>query len=163
MSLPLETPKLVKVFCESCIRRFAVDCIICGGTRHYLWDPLTSLCYMPSGAPMLAPDDTGETVNVVRRESSLVDIPSLPEMLAFIELWVSEDPRRKWKMWVDGDWSCSFTVDRFKGRNTEVRAPDATTCVERCYRTILGLPDPAEIPSPDRAQLRSLRKPGNHD
>lgn len=58
--------KLIKVFCESCLRQFSQDCVICHGLKYYLWDPKSLLCYLASGEPMLTVNEAGDSVTVFR-------------------------------------------------------------------------------------------------
>lgn len=131
--------KLVRVICESCQQSADNHCEICGGSKFYFWDSETLLCYAADGKPLVAQNEAGEMVGVVRQTLMAAKNLDVATMLRFIELWVSEKPVRKWKLWIEKGWNCSVWPDRHKDKAQTFSAEDPERCIADCYRFVMTL------------------------
>jgi len=135
----------IRVICESCQQDADSGCAICKGCKFYFWDPETLLCYGADRKPIIAENDEGEMVGVVRQATNPARGLDLVTMLRFIELWVAESAVRKWKLWVDGGWNCSVWPDRYKDKPQTFTSDDPERCVADCYKFIMTIiANPAE-------------------
>ena len=131
--------ELVRVICESCQQAADAHCEICSGSKFYFWDSETLLCYSADGKPLVAENEQGEMVGLVRQTIQAARGLDVATMLRFIELWVSEKSVRKWKLWIDKGWHCSVWPDRSKDSAQTFVSDDPERCIVDCYKFIMTL------------------------
>lgn len=136
--MPLHS-KLLKVLCEACLRGSSRACTICNGLKFYFWDPSSQRCFLGSGVPMVAQNEFGELVEVVRHHPYNDDTKEISTgiQLAAIEKWVAADPVRSWKLSLNDDgWQACIWFNRFKKKCSEKIGKNFEECVMLSFEEI---------------------------
>jgi hypothetical protein len=139
MSVTSNVPARIKVICEACINNYSADCVLCSGSRYYFWDPSSCLCYSGDGQLIQIQDENGDALSVIRKHRYDEERqPDFNTMINFIELWVSETPKRKWRLTFDeSGWQGCIWFNRFKKICFETSDMNIEKCVYKTYLEIL--------------------------
>jgi hypothetical protein len=129
---------LVKVLCESCLQHPDDFCIICCGSKFYLWNPASRRCYLATGEPMLARNGSGKLVSV-ERQAPIIQKFTIESMLSYFELWAEQSKTRNWRLWFEDGWNCGYRHSEEEDWSI-FSASDATECVSKCFQSVRAQP-----------------------